>query len=159
AYAPDNRLLASGSGALDGTVCVWDLAQSAPQMKMALSGHRAPVDALAFSPDSALLASGGADKTVRLWDLSAAGPTERAVFKGHEGVVRLVLVSADGQTLTSVCDSGRIILWDLPSASKIRHWQLPRMTICSLALTHDARYLAAGLTDGAVQVFRLYPKN
>ena len=40
-----------------------------------------------------------------------------------------------------------------------RDWQLPRMTICSLALTHDARYLAAGLSDGNVHVFRLYPKG
>ena len=253
AYAPDNRMLASGSGALDGAICIWDLAQSAPQMKIVLEGHRAPVDALAFSPDSTLLASGAADKIVRLWDLSGTGPSERAVFKGHEdtvkavaftpdgktlasggldgtvrlwrkggmwsremvalisgsrgrshwgpvhavtfapdsqtlafggldqtvqlwdvkgdqptelgvlkghnGVVRLVLFSADGQTLTSVCDSGRIILWDLPSMAQIRDWQLPRMTICSLALTHDARYLAAGLSDGNVHVFRLYPKG
>jgi eukaryotic-like serine/threonine-protein kinase len=247
AYAPNNRTLASGSGALDGVISIWDLAQTAPQMKLTLEGHRAPVDALAFSADSTLLASGGADKTVRLWDLSEAAPCERAIFKGHDdtvksvafspdgktlasgsldgtvrlwrrggmwsrdmvalisadsspvhavayapdghtvafggldqmvqvwdvtadnpkrkavlqghtGVVRLVLFPPDRKTLASVCDGGRIILWDLESAAKLRDWQLPRLTICSVAFTYDARYLAAGVSDGSVHVFRLYPK-
>ena len=121
--------------------------------------HWGPVHAVTFAPDSQTLAFGGLDQTVQLWDVKGDQPTELGVLKGHNGVVRLVLFSADGQTLTSVCDSGRIILWDLQSMAQIRDWQLPRMTICSLALTYDARYLAAGLSDGNVHVFRLYPKG
>jgi len=250
AYSPDNRKLASGSGGLDGTIRIWDLGQSVPQVERTLVGHGAPVEALAFSPDSGMLVSGSADKTLRLWDLGEAGrasPGERAIFKGHtdtvksvgfspdgktsvsgsqdgtvrlwrkgglwsrdmvglisgewgpihsvafgpdgntlafgcldqsvrlwditgdspkqiavlqghSGVVRLVQFPPDGKTLASVCDSGRIILWDLESASKLRDWQLPRMNLCSVAFTFDARYLAAGTHDGSIQVFRLYPK-
>jgi WD40 repeat protein len=70
----------------------------------------------------------------------------------------LVVFSADGKTLTSVCDSGRVILWNLQSTAILRDWQLPRMTLCSVAFTHDARYLAVGANDGTVHVYRLFPK-
>jgi hypothetical protein len=30
--------------------------------------------------------------------------------------------------------------------------------MCSVAVSHDARYLAAGTSDGVVNVFRLYAK-
>jgi len=161
-FTPDGKTLVSGS--LDGTVRLWRKGgMFSREMVALISAHRGrpnwgPIHAVAVAPDGQTLAFGGLDQTVQLWDVAADQPKERSVLEGHQGVVQLVLFSADGQTLTSVCDSGRIILWDLPSASKIRHWQLPRMTICSLALTYDARYLAAGLSDGTVQVFRLYPR-
>ena len=117
-----------------------------------------PLQTLACAPDVHTLAFGGLDQTIQLWDVTEDRPTERAVLQGHNGVVRLVVFSLDGKTLTSVCDGGRIILWDLQAAAILRDWQLPRMTLSSVALTHDARYFAAGITDGTVHVFRLYPK-
>jgi serine/threonine protein kinase len=162
-FTPDGKTVVSGS--LDGTVRLWRKGGMWSREMIALisapRGRSAwgPIHTVTVAPNGQTLAFGGLDQTVQIWDVTADQPKERAVLQGHQGVVRLVLFSADGQTLTSVCDSGRIILWDLPSAAKIRHWQLPRMTICSLAMTHDARYLAAGLTDGAIQVFRLYPRN
>jgi serine/threonine protein kinase len=162
-FTPDAKTLVSGS--LDGTVRLWRKGGMwSREMVAFISAPRGrpawgPIHTVAVAPNGQTLAFGGLDQTVQLWDVTADQPKERGVLQGHPGVVRLVLFSADDLTLTSVCDSGRIILWDLPSAAKIRQWQLPRMTICSLALTHDARYLAAGLSDGTIQVFRLYPKT
>jgi WD40 repeat protein len=162
AFAADGKTFASAG--LDGTVRLWrkggiwsrEMVAMIPGQKQ--RANWGPLQTLACAPDGHTLAFGGLDQTIQLWDITEDRPTERAVLKGHNGVVRLVLFSSDGKTLTSVCDGGRIILWDLQAATILRDWQLPRMTLSSVALTHDARYLAVGITDGTAHVFRLYPK-
>ena len=74
-------------------------------------------------------------------------------------MVRRVLFPPDSKTLISVCEGGRIIVWDLATLTKTREWQLPQENRSSVALTHDGRYVATGLTDGTVHVYRLYPKR
>ncbi|KAK3897924.1 hypothetical protein C8A05DRAFT_19404, partial [Staphylotrichum tortipilum] len=46
-----------------------------------LRGHSSLVKAVAFSPDSRLIASGSCDRTIRVWD--AATGAERRVLQGH----------------------------------------------------------------------------
>ncbi len=158
AFAPDNKIVASGS--LDGTVRFWRKGKmwSKDQIGI-LEGDWGQVQSVAFSPDGNALAFGTIDQTVRLWKLSETRSQDVEVFPGHVGVVRLVHFSPDGKTLTSVCDGGRVILWDIASGAKAREWMLPRIRICSVAFTLDARYLATGTSDGSIIVFRLYPKK
>jgi WD40 repeat protein len=99
------------------------------------------------------------EEAILLWKLTGDRPREAGVLRGHLGPVRRLLFPPDGKTLVSVCDGGRIILWDLATQSLTKEWQLPQENRTSVALTHDGRYLAAGLTDGTVHVFRLYPKR
>jgi len=158
AFAPDGKTLISSG--MDGTVRLWRKASfwSKPQLAV-LEGSWGAVHCLAVSPDATTLAFGGLEETVRLWNLAGEQPREVGILRGHLGVIRRLLFPPDGKTLVSVCDRGRIILWDLATQTKTKEWQMPEENRSSIALTHDGRYIAAGLTDGIVHVFRLYPKR
>jgi WD40 repeat protein len=81
------------------------------------------------------------------------------VFRGHLGVIRHVRFHPDGKELASVCDRGRVVFWNLETKEKSREWQLPTAKVCSVAFTADTRYLAAGTSDGMVDLYRLYAKK
>src|SRR5882672_8387372 len=52
------------------------------------TGHSAPVNSVAFSPDGRTLASTSYDKTIKLWDVTTG--TELRTLKGHTDTVMSV---------------------------------------------------------------------
>ena len=66
AFLKDGRIATSGE---DARIAIWTPGE--PQPSMVLEGHKAPVVALAVSPDGATLASASWDHTARLWPLSS----------------------------------------------------------------------------------------
>jgi WD40 repeat protein len=157
AFSPDGKLLAS-TGA-DKQILVWDLATGGLRHRLADQPFRAP--ALAFSPDSATLASGG-DKTIRLWDV-ATGRLRRSL-EGHRDWVCTLAFAPDGKTIASGCcdwayhhgrdtsgfwppDRGcdsQWILWDAATGGLKRTVTEPGRLL-SLAFAPDGESLACGV--------------
>jgi hypothetical protein len=66
AYSPDGRLLAAGDS--KGVVSVLEICTGRTRCQFV--GHRGPITALAFAPDTRRLVSGSDDATALVWDLN-----------------------------------------------------------------------------------------
>jgi WD40 repeat protein len=82
-----------------------------------LSGPPAAFRAIAFSPDSTLVAAGSDDGSIRIWDTATANPYSRPLAgpAGHTGKVLAVAFSPDGTLLASGGEDQIIRLWDMRS--------------------------------------------
>jgi WD40 repeat protein len=63
------------------------------------------MNAVAFSPDSSLLASASNDETVRLWNAGTGQEVQK--LEGHTRSVNAVAFSPDGSLLASASDDER----------------------------------------------------
>ena len=153
----DGTLLATGGR--DNKVRLWDV--ETEKLRHTLSGHIAPIRALAFSPDVTLLVSSGGrnweevegddgttyhvslrdsveDRTAKVWDVATGENV--ATFK-HLGQVRAIAFSPDGTLLAT--SAGRT---DIRST---KTWQdiatLSTVNATSLAFSPDGTRIAVGM--------------
>jgi WD40 repeat protein len=109
AFAPDSSAfgiaIGPSSGVPEGRVLIWDPATSTT--RLSVNGATA-FTGVAFSPDSAVLATGG--HGLSLWSTND-GRRLGSVGKADAGLVRLISFSPDGRTLATVGLDGIVRLW------------------------------------------------
>lgn len=106
ALSPDGTRLAV---ALDRPVRLYDVEKR--REIAVLKGHTGRVEAVAFSPDGATVATGSWDFTVRLWDVASG--RERARYTWPIGRVYSLAYAPDGLRLAAGGDTGAVVVWDL----------------------------------------------
>jgi WD40 repeat protein/uncharacterized caspase-like protein len=111
----DPNAIENYSGFLSPSIKLWDAATGRELRTM--TGHTANIRAIAFSPDSRLLASSGYDASVKLWD-TATG-REIKTLNGHSLNVNTLAFSPDGKLLVSGSDDGSARLWDISSGETL----------------------------------------
>lgn len=143
----------------DGLIRLWDRDRA---WYAELSGHAAPVMALAYAPDGTQLLSSSLDSVLHLWDVEAAAGalTPSQTFTGHLAPALGVGFSADGRTGFSNSLDGTLRLWDLAGVVE-RGLSLYAMDLGG----HPATQLAAASTqlasvgtDGYLQIWDIAPE-
>jgi len=145
--SPDGRWVAAATD--DGTIHLWH--RDDEQLRHNLVGHTSGVYALAFSRDSAMLASGSTDKTIRLWRLTE-GALADDVPHGHRALIYGVAFSPDGRWLASGGRDRSILIWDVATGRPSRQLR-PSAMVFGVAFSPDGKRLASAQSDGSVQLW------
>lgn len=136
------------TGDTNGEVRLWNRATGLQERVW--SAHNDPIQALAFSPDGALLATGGQDNMVRVWRVSDG--VELRAFTGHEfGATQLLFIS--NNWLLTADGAGFVRLYAIDTGELSGQWQLSGARIESMAYWAQQQRLAIGGDEG-VTVFQ-----
>ena len=148
-FSPDGSMLASAS--FDYSIGLWDVAARKVRYRLVLPGGRG-IKTIAFSPDGRVLASYGPDvDKVTFWDVATRNIIAD-LPRVHAPVVNVLTFSPDGEVLASGGPEGTVILRN--AATGKVYERLPNTgAIFSLAYWRDGSVLAAGTTDGRIELW------
>lgn len=149
---PDGQTLIVGSG--DGHIDLWSLATADQDHSLRqLVNHQDRITALALAANGQLLVSGSRDRTIRLWALPT-GRLWQTLTAPLAPITALTCHSQDNCILSGDA-SGRLQAWS--PGSMIDGSLLHRFpgAITDLVLSPDRKWLAVGLENVALRLFRL----
>lgn len=125
-------------------------------LPLLLSGHAAPVTAVALSTDGTLAATAAQDAQIRIFRLSGSTATASVVLAGADKDSKDILAlafSPGGRSLASVSADGSVRLWKVEGGDPaiiLPH----RSPVYALAYSPDGKQLVTGGSDGLGRVFR-----
>lgn len=127
AASPDGlQLTAAGA---NSAVYVWNREDGEPYGIGVLAGHTLPATGVAFSGDSAQLASVSHDGDMILWDFGGQYPL--GVFRGHDGPINAVAFSPDGRLAATAGDDHTVLLWQ----ASLDQWEQAACRLAARPLT------------------------
>jgi cytochrome c len=141
AVSPDGKTLASASW--DRTVRLWPLAGGPSRV---LEGNGQNVNGVAFSPDGAQVISAGYDGTIRVWQTAG----DSASVHNIPSPLNSVVIAPNGDIITAGA-SGKVYFLSA-AGEPLAEVEAGTSPIIQLAISKDARLVAAATTRGSVVV-------
>ena len=148
AFHPFRPMLAYGTEVVNekgipvkGTAKILDLIVAKPPKE--LSGHKAGISNIQFSPDGLLLASAGLDRKLQMWvvDQEAELPV---VMDNNNGNIWDISFTADSNYLIASCNAGEIRVW--PTDPKMLAEQICPKLVRNMTPDEWEKYVGYGVT-------------
>ncbi|KAH6881046.1 hypothetical protein B0T10DRAFT_609246 [Thelonectria olida] len=117
-----------------------------------LEGHSGSVKSIAFSHDSALVASASDDRTVRIWRTDMGDCVQE--LKGHRGSVKSVAFSHDSALVASASDDRTVRIWRTDVGDCIQEFKGHSRPVRSVAFSHNSTLVASASDDRTVWIWR-----
>lgn len=114
----------------------------------------ATYNALAFSPDSSLLATGTGEGDVRIWDVNTGNLLQ--TMTGHKYAVRYVLFSPDGTMIASGASDNTARVWQVSNGMNLTEYK-NKTDVRDIAWSPDSQYLA--VTSNYINVYDVPSRN
>ncbi|MFM6833062.1 MAG: protein kinase domain-containing protein, partial [Dolichospermum sp.] len=110
-----------------------------------------PINTIALSPDSQILASGEDDQSIKLWDLK----TQQLIanLKEHNQAITAVKFHPNGTILATASDDKTIKLWDIKTLTIIQTLSGHSHAVKSLTFHDNGKILASGSWDKTIKIW------
>jgi WD40 repeat protein/serine/threonine protein kinase len=131
------------------SVRLWDAASG--KQSAVLTGHRYPVETVAYCPGNARVATASWDGTARVWDVASG--KQLTLFKGHSGWVLCVAFSPDGGRVVSGGDDRTARVWDAATGKQLAALEGHMDKVISVAFSPDGERVVTGSKDGTAFVW------
>ncbi len=115
-----------------------------------LSGHRAKIRTVAFSPEGEMLATASVDSTVKLWNRDGA---LLKTLTDHEAAVSFVAFSPDGQMLATASEDKTAKLWRR-DGTLITTLKGHQGSVWNVHFNSDGQTLATNSGDNTIKLWR-----
>jgi WD40 repeat protein len=116
-----------------------------------LEGHSGGVSSVAFSHNSAQLASASNDNTVKIWDTHSGACLQ--TLEGYSSYVNSVAFSHDSAQLASASWDNTVKIWDTHSSACLQTLEGHSDGVNSVAFSHNSAQLASASWDNTVKIW------
>lgn len=136
------------SGGYDGVLKMYDLRVENPVLQLV---HGAPVEAIVMHPSGGVFFSAGGTE-IKIWDSLAGGKHLISLMHHHKTITTLHLASNGKRLISGSLDKHCKII-DITKYQVVHNIDFPN-AVLSVAISCDDRYLAGGMVDGTIAVYR-----
>jgi len=144
-FAPDGNTLAVATG-----LGVWLFREGEPESGRLLISN-ALIVALAWSPDSTLIAGSAIDDTIRVWNAESGEPVR--TLERNYGPNRGLAWSPDGGRLAATSYNGTVTIWDASDTSPKLTLEGSKGFTTGVAWSPDSSKIAAGFDGSAIHIW------
>jgi len=125
---------------------------------MLLTGHKAEIFTVKFSPSGKHIASGSFDKTILLWETSGEC-NNTMLLRGHQNAVLDLHWSSDGSHLITASADKTVQMWDMEVGTRVKKLTGHSAFVHTCCPIRRGPYIVSGSDDGTIKLWDVRVKG